>query len=113
MGPFLDPDQPIKRPSAIIFANMDYLFWRISSQVEDHKFTWILWYIWKEMDNMVFSSIGIDPRDTRKLTDTNSFMWIEAHSEVALLTKHQVWWINLAYLKYGTQVFYGWFLERQ
>ena len=63
---------------------MDCLFWKISSELEDHQFAWILWYIWKERNNKVFSNLDMDPRDTLKLAETESLLWVEAQ---ILLTK--------------------------
>ena len=47
--------------------------------MEDHQFVWILWYIWKGRNNKVFSNLDIDPRDTLKLAETESTLWVEAH----------------------------------
>ena len=57
---------------------MDYLFWRIFPKLEDHQFAWILWYIWKGRNNKVFSNLDMDPRDTLKLAETESLLWVEA-----------------------------------
>lgn len=40
----------------------------------------ILWYIWKERNNKVFSNFDIDSRDTFKLTESQSLFWAEAQS---------------------------------
>ena len=55
---------------------MDRLFWRVSTEMEDHHFEWILWYIWKRRNNKVFSNLDMDPRDTLKLTETKSLLWV-------------------------------------
>ena len=34
-------------PTQALFTNMDHLFWRVSPDMEDHHFAWILWYIRK------------------------------------------------------------------
>ena len=47
--------------------------------MEDHQFVWILWYIWKAMNNKVFSNLDVDPRDTLGLAETESTLWTEAH----------------------------------
>ncbi|WZZ57222.1 hypothetical protein YC2023_057329 [Brassica napus] len=47
--------------------------------MEDHQFAWILWYIWKGRNNKVFSNMGMDPRDTLKLAETESTLWADAH----------------------------------
>ena len=58
---------------------MDHLFWRVSPQLDDYQFAWILWYIWKGRNNNFFSNLDIDPRDTLKLAETESTLWVEAH----------------------------------
>ena len=47
--------------------------------MEDHQFTWMLWYIWKGRNNKIFSNLDIDPRDTLKLVEKESTLWAEAH----------------------------------
>ena len=37
--------------------------------MDDHQFAWILWYIWKGMNNKVFSNLDMDPRHTLKLAE--------------------------------------------
>lgn len=54
-------------PTSSIFANMDHLYWRVIPKMENHQFAWILWYIWKIRNNMVFSNINITPQDTLRL----------------------------------------------
>ena len=39
------PSNPAIFPLQSLFANMDHLFWRVSPELEDHQFAWILWYI--------------------------------------------------------------------
>nr|VDD64028.1 unnamed protein product [Brassica oleracea] len=46
--------------------------------MEDHQFAWILWYIWKGINNKVFSNMDVDPLDTLKLADTESKLWAES-----------------------------------
>lgn len=50
-------------PTSSLFTNMDHLFWRVLPQMGDHKFAWILWYIWKERNSKIFSNLDIDPRE--------------------------------------------------
>ena len=64
--------------SFIFFANMDYLFWRVNSKMDDHQFAWILWYIWKGRNNKKFSNLDIDPTDTLKIAELESTLWAEA-----------------------------------
>ena len=46
--------------------------------MENHQFAWILWYIWKERNNKVFSNLDIYPRDTLKFAKTETTHWAEA-----------------------------------
>lgn len=56
---------------------MDHLFWRVN-----HHFEWIFWYIWKGRNNKVFSNIDIDPKDTLKLAEMESLLWVEAQTTI-------------------------------
>ena len=49
---------------------MDYLYWRVSPEIDDHQLAWIIWYISKGKNNKVFSNIYVDPKDTLKLAET-------------------------------------------
>ncbi|XP_056848961.1 uncharacterized protein LOC130499078 [Raphanus sativus] len=57
---------------------MDYLFWRVLPNLEDHIFTWILWYIWKGRNNKVFSNLDIEPISILKLAETEAKLWADA-----------------------------------
>ena len=46
--------------------------------MDDHQFAWILWYIWKDRNNKVFSNLDIDLRDTLQLAELESSLWAEA-----------------------------------
>ena len=65
-----------------LFANIDHLFWKVSPELEDHQFAWILWYIWKGRNIKVFSNLDVDPSDTFKLAETESLLWAEAQSSL-------------------------------
>ena len=65
-------------PRKSLFTNMNHLFSRVLPQMEDHQFAWILWYIWKDRNNKVFSNLDIDPMDTLRLSETKSTLWAEA-----------------------------------
>ena len=43
---------------------------KVLPHMEDHQFTWILWYIWKCRNNKVFSNMDIDPMNMLKLAET-------------------------------------------
>ena len=55
---------------------MDYLFWRVSPELEDHQFAWILLYIWKKRNNKIFIILDTDSRYTLKMTETESLLWL-------------------------------------
>ncbi|KAL0734165.1 hypothetical protein Bca4012_010375 [Brassica carinata] len=74
------PLNPVTFPTGSLFTNMEHLFWRVSPEMDDHQFAWILWYIWKGRNNKVFSNIDVDPRDTLKLAETESTLWVEAQA---------------------------------
>ncbi|XP_056858277.1 uncharacterized protein LOC130507599, partial [Raphanus sativus] len=74
------PSSPAIFPYQGLFTNMDYLFWRIDPKMETYQYAWILWYIWKGRNNKVFSNLDVDPRDTLKLAETESTLWMEAQN---------------------------------
>lgn len=65
-----DPSNPDFFNRQSLFANMDYLYWRVSPEIDDHQLAWIIWYISKGKNNKVFSNIYVDPKDTLKLAET-------------------------------------------
>ena len=65
---------------------MDHLLWKVFPHIDDHQFAWILWYIWKVMNNKVFSNLDIDHRKILKLAETESTHWAEAH----ILNEHRI-----------------------
>ncbi|XP_018443467.2 uncharacterized protein LOC108815324 [Raphanus sativus] len=69
---------------------MDYLFWRIDPKPENHQFVWILWYIWKGRNLKVFSNLDVDPRDTLRLAETESALWIAAQDTTTQRQVQQV-----------------------
>ena len=73
------PSNPNFIPIGSLFANMDHMFWRVNPKMDDHQFAWILWYIWKNQNNKVFRTLDIDPRETPKLSELESILWVEAH----------------------------------
>ena len=47
------PSNPSIFPTNSLFTKMDHLFWRVSPQMDDYHFAWILRYIWKGRNNKV------------------------------------------------------------
>ncbi|CAG7888956.1 unnamed protein product, partial [Brassica rapa] len=56
---------------------MDHYLWRVSPEMEDIKFAWILWSIWKGRNNKLFSNLHIDLRGTLQLEETESLLCAE------------------------------------
>lgn len=79
VGTFKDTIESSSLPSQFSFCKYKSSFWRVSPKMEDHQFAWILWYIWKGRNNNFFSNLDVDPRDTLKLTELESTLWVEAH----------------------------------
>ncbi|KAL0753020.1 hypothetical protein Bca101_090688 [Brassica carinata] len=46
--------------------------------MDDLRFAWILWYIWKGWNNKVLCNLDIDPMDTLTFPETESTLWAEA-----------------------------------
>lgn len=48
-----------------IYMNMDYLFWRkdviIEPELDRDPYLWIIWHIWKAMNEKLFRRIDRDP----------------------------------------------------
>ena len=62
---------------------MDHLFWRIVSNMDNHSFKWIIWYIGKSRNSMVFDNIDVDPKDIIKLAETEAATWLKAHASLS------------------------------
>ena len=67
VGSLKNPTNPAIFSTISLFVKIDHLFWRVIPQINDHQFAWILWYIWKCINNKVFNNLDMDPRDTLKL----------------------------------------------
>ncbi|XP_010445465.1 PREDICTED: uncharacterized protein LOC104728135 [Camelina sativa] len=56
-------------PSASIFTNMDFLFWRFTNVSTQEFFPWILWYIWKTRNDKLFSNLDSNPLAILRLAE--------------------------------------------
>ena len=63
------PSNPYIFPTQSLFANILFNL-EVFSELADYQFAWNLWYIWKCINNKVFSNLDIDPKDTLKLAET-------------------------------------------
>ncbi|KAG7582071.1 Ribonuclease H-like superfamily [Arabidopsis suecica] len=79
------PTVPGTFPSASIYANLDHLFWRISSEFDSTSYPWIIWYIWKARNEKLFDNVDKDPREVLCLAEKEAQSWqtaqVELHAE--------------------------------
>lgn len=70
---------PGQFPSASLFTNFDYLFWRAKENgpPAEHleSFPWIAWYIWKARNEKVFNNKEVLPPETLALALSESKSW--------------------------------------
>ncbi|XP_010481142.1 PREDICTED: uncharacterized protein LOC104759979 [Camelina sativa] len=73
-------------PFASIYSNLDFLFWRASSQsaVPDIGFhlPWIVWSIWKDMNKKVYQGFEAEPGEVLTQAVTDKLFWEEARVSV-------------------------------
>ncbi|XP_010513364.1 PREDICTED: uncharacterized protein LOC104789345 [Camelina sativa] len=73
---------PQRFPYASIYANLDFIFWRASSQsgVTDIalQLPWIIWSLWKDRNKKVFQGIEAEPNDILGQAANDRALWEEA-----------------------------------
>ena len=67
------------------YANINYLFWR-KNDIEDPEldkepYPWIMWYIWKAMNDKLFRGIDKDPLKTIRHAESECHAWFEANNK--------------------------------
>ncbi|XP_010468606.1 PREDICTED: uncharacterized protein LOC104748702 [Camelina sativa] len=71
-------------PFASIYANLDFIFWRASSQggASDiiSSLPWILWSLWKDKNKKVFQRIELEPIEIINQAATDKLIWEDAKS---------------------------------
>ncbi|XP_010468154.1 PREDICTED: uncharacterized protein LOC104748171 [Camelina sativa] len=71
-------------PYTSIYANLDFIFWRASSQswVSDIgiQLPWIIWSIWKDRNKKVFQGFEVEPLEILNQAATDKLLWEEAKS---------------------------------
>ncbi|XP_010474028.1 PREDICTED: uncharacterized protein LOC104753477 [Camelina sativa] len=71
-------------PYASIFANLNFIFWRATSQsgVSDiiSRLPWILWSLWKDMNKKVFQGTESEPIEILNQAANEKLLWEEAKS---------------------------------
>ena len=65
---------------------MDYLFWRKSNIVEPNldwgPYPWIIWYIWKAINDKLFRKIDRDPLELVRYSESECQAWFNANEMV-------------------------------
>ncbi|XP_010513392.1 PREDICTED: uncharacterized protein LOC104789381 [Camelina sativa] len=71
-------------PYASIYANLDFNFWRASSQAGASdiisSLPWILWSLWENKNKKVFQGIELEPIEIIDQAATDKLIWEEAKS---------------------------------
>ncbi|XP_023644538.1 uncharacterized protein LOC111832446 [Capsella rubella] len=80
------PVGPIGFPTASVFANMDYIL-RILVKEEYRFCPWILWYIWKSRNDMVFDNLDKNPSDVVRLATDEARTWYDAQLDDSNTTR--------------------------
>ncbi|CAL9222551.1 unnamed protein product [Arabidopsis halleri] len=66
-------------------ANWDHLFWRSTSEVDSSSHPWIIWYILKARNKIIFENVDKDPLEVLRLAENDAKSWqlaqIEFHTE--------------------------------
>ena len=72
------PPAPGIFPTASVFTNINYLFWRLPKEYDFNNFPLILWYIWKNRNNKVFNNRDGNPQEILRIAEVESEVWAEA-----------------------------------
>ena len=69
-----------------MYANMDYLFWRKNTKLEDDRdpYPWIIWYIWKERNDKLFRGIYRDPLELVKYVESEWQAWYNKKDSIPI-----------------------------
>ena len=73
-------------PVPSVYANMDYLFWRKNNimEPEDDRdpYPWIIWYIWKAINDKLFRGIDRDPLELVRYAESECQAWHNARETI-------------------------------
>jgi len=70
-----------------IYANLDHLFSRISSEFDSFAYPWILWYIWKARNEKIFENVEKDQLYVLCLAEKEAHSWHLAQFEFNIENK--------------------------
>ncbi|KAG7582263.1 Reverse transcriptase zinc-binding domain [Arabidopsis suecica] len=74
---------PALFPSASLYNNLDYLYWRGKEAGADEDslrvFPWIMWYIWKARNRKIFDNLSVPPQETLDLAIQEEGAWRRAN----------------------------------
>ena len=77
------PTSPNLFPVSSVYTNMDYLFSRkndiIESEQDRDPYPWIIWYIWKAMNDKLFRGIDKDPLELVRYAKNECQAWFDAN----------------------------------
>ncbi|KAG7561168.1 Ribonuclease H domain [Arabidopsis thaliana x Arabidopsis arenosa] len=77
------PSPPALFPSASLYNNLDYLYWRGKEAGADEEslrvFPWIMWYIWKARNRKIFDNLSVPPQETLDLATQEEGAWRRAN----------------------------------
>lgn len=62
----------------LLFSNFDYLFWRLPNDYDFNSFLWILWYIWKNSNNKIYTTKISGPQEILRITEVEAVVWDDA-----------------------------------
>ncbi|XP_010473903.1 PREDICTED: uncharacterized protein LOC104753332 [Camelina sativa] len=73
------PSNPGIFPCDSLFANFDFLFWRIQDLGLDastlQMIPWLVWYIWKARNEKVFNNRDIGPQESISIANAEAQRW--------------------------------------
>uniref|UniRef100_A0A0D3B7A4 Reverse transcriptase zinc-binding domain-containing protein n=1 Tax=Brassica oleracea var. oleracea TaxID=109376 RepID=A0A0D3B7A4_BRAOL len=73
-------------PISNIYTNMEYLFWRKNCNMEPkddrYPYPWIIWYIWKVMNDKLFRGIDRDPLELVRYAESECQAWYNAKDTI-------------------------------
>lgn len=70
--------RPRNLPTPLVFTNMNCLFSRLPTEYDFSYFPWILWYIWKNINDKIYKNIDGNPQKILRAAEVEGEVWSEA-----------------------------------